>query len=265
MIILGKHFKTILLIIFFLFFLSLNLEIKKHLVRPILKIDKQDSALNLNYNLYHYFNLGNKRLISSALWVATILESDISHYKKRDDSSWMYLRFITISKLDPKFYYNYYFGGLYLSVVKDDIVGASNFYNKGLEIYPNDLPLLKNAAFHFYFEAKDIERSKVLYEKINTLDKKNIHSKFQIAKILTAENSPETAYQLLAETYNSNISENRFIKEKIFEKMNALKTEIDLKCLNQAKSNCSLQDLKGNFYILKNGKYTSKYPNQILK
>jgi len=120
-------------------------------------VSKQDSSINFNNNLYAYLNAGLKRFISSSIWISTILESDVEHYKSKDLNSWMYLRFNSISLLEPQFIENYRFGGVYLSIIKDDIVGASKLYRQGLAVYPDDYSLIKNASFHFYFEAKDVQ------------------------------------------------------------------------------------------------------------
>jgi len=68
-----------------------------HNEKPMMYISKQDQTINFDSTLYRYFNLGLKRLLSSTLWVSTIIESDIEHYKQKDLNSWMYLRFNIIS------------------------------------------------------------------------------------------------------------------------------------------------------------------------
>ena len=66
-------------------------------------------------------------MISSLLWTHTLLFSDYEHYKNDDLDSWMYLRFNTITDLDPRMYEAYNYGGQYLSIVKDDVFGAKKF------------------------------------------------------------------------------------------------------------------------------------------
>ena len=130
-------------LILILIFLSLTSGyLNSILAQPSLKISKQNSAINVNQTFLNIFSLGQKRLISDLLWIATLLESDTDHYKSRDLDSWMYHRFNTIISLDPKFYNAYLYGGQYLGIVKDDLEGAADIYLKGLEQYPNDYDLL---------------------------------------------------------------------------------------------------------------------------
>ena len=244
-----KNYKQqyILPVTFFLFFLASYFG--QQIQKPNIIISKQDSTLNLNNKMIQNFNLGYNRLESSLLWVMTILESDLDHYKAKDLNSWMFLRFATISELEPNFYENYEFGGVYLSIVKDDLFGASIIFNKGLKIFPSDYPLLKNAAFHFFFEAKDYVRSFELSQLIKI--------KFPLKKAfigmitqLEAENGKLEDALLTLDQYQLDFSLDTVIGEKIFLKRYALKAEIDLNCLNVLKNNkCSLTDLKNEPYI----------------
>jgi hypothetical protein len=42
----------------------------------------QDTKRSLNPDFYKIINLGQKRLISSLLWIDTLLNTDHEHYKK---------------------------------------------------------------------------------------------------------------------------------------------------------------------------------------
>ncbi len=88
--------------------------IDRLLIKPKIKVSQQASALNLNNKLINLFNLGQGRLLSSSLWIKTLMDSDLEHYKKDDLNSWMHLRFKTIAEIDPQFYENYIYGGQYL-------------------------------------------------------------------------------------------------------------------------------------------------------
>jgi len=133
--------------------------------QPI-NLSKQETALNINKDLYSILSLGQKRLITDFLWVTTLIESDHEHYKKKDLNSWMYHRFDSLLTLDPRFLSAYQFGGQYLSVIKDDIDGATDIYNRGLEVYPNDYKLNFYGGAHHQIELKDYKRAIELYEKI---------------------------------------------------------------------------------------------------
>ena len=140
-----------LLIILIIIFFAIAGVLNRNIVKPTFVVSKQQSALNINQDFINIFDLGQKRLLSDILWITTLLESDLSHYKGKDLNSWLYLRFLTISTLDPLFLQNYQFGGQYLSIVKDDLVGAKTIFEKGLKAYPNDYNLIFNIAFLYAF------------------------------------------------------------------------------------------------------------------
>jgi hypothetical protein len=119
---------------------------------PILVIDKQEAAHNYNNAFLKNSSMGLTNFLADFFWVKTLLESDIEHYKKDDLNSWMYLRFKSIAHLDPWFYTNYIYGAIYLSVIKDDIKGASEFIQEGLKYYPEDKTLNQFCLFHFTSE-----------------------------------------------------------------------------------------------------------------
>ena len=96
------------------------------------------------------FSMGQKRVLADLIWIATLLESDVEHYKSDDLNSWMYLRFKTLFELDPSFLTGYRFAGKYLSIVKDDLEGAKEIFEQGLANYPQDYQL--NLMLDFYMD-----------------------------------------------------------------------------------------------------------------
>ncbi len=229
--------------------------IKQDLIFPKINISKQDSAININQTFVNLFSAGQKQLLSSLLWVQTILDSDLEHYKKNDSNNWMFLRFNTIVSLDPKFYEAYLYGGQYLSVIKDDDLGAKVIYDKGLNVYPLDYKLNYNAAFHYNFELNDtlmaLERYYILEKhhdltklapKLPSLIKKlkinsirNIDDNIELLK-LSLKDAPE--YSILRTYYQ--------------DRLNNLYITKDLQCLNDKKINtnrCNKIDPFGNRYL----------------
>lgn len=260
----SKQLKTIVLLSTSLAFFSVANIIARKKEPPTIVISKQDSTFNLKNNYWNYVNYGQKRLLSSLYWIATILESDHEHYKQKDLNSWMFLRFKTISELEPMFYQNYKFSGIYLSIVKDDLEGASYMYDKGLSFYPDDYYLLSNAAFHYRFEVKDQEKAYPIFLRLSqnhTLPAALVGS---FAK-LEASNDPQNALIVLSETQKQFTKDNA-IYQKLEEYKNALQVKIDLKCLNEKRSNCNKIDPEGRPYFLKEGKFTTETKIQeILK
>lgn len=244
----GTFFKKQSLTLLTIVFLSVSFVVNKDNEKPFIFISKQESSLNLDNTLLTYFNLGLKRIISSTLWISTILESDIDHYKARDLNSWMYLRFNTISNLEPEFYENYAFGAPYLSIIKDDLEGASLLYKKGLRYYPDDYALLKNAAFHFYFEIKELKTAYELLKRVNQIPG---HSPVMIGAFtrLEAEKGNLKEAYLVLTDMQGKFSPDSPIGKKIYEYRYSIKAEEDLNCLNQGLKNCSLTDLDNTPYV----------------
>jgi tetratricopeptide (TPR) repeat protein len=245
-------------------FILANFFIQK-VEKPILIITKQDSSKNFNPIIYHLISLGNKRFISDIIWIYTLIESDIDHYKTADLNSWMYLRFNTIINLDPNFLEAYQFGGQYLSIIKDDDLGAKDIYDKGLAVYPNDYFLNFNAGFHYYFELDDTKNAIELFEKIKYHPNSPLYLASLIAKIKTGEGKLQEAYELMIEAYNKIPSNNHFFKKSFEDNLQAIKIELDLICLNQKHSKCNVAPPKGYNYILKNGVYTTDKPYKKFK
>lgn len=248
----SKHINNIListLIFVCLFWASKSVQTFQP---PPLFISKQDSSINLNKNIWKYFHLGQKRLISSLYWTATIIESDIQHYNQKDLNSWMFLRFDTIAMLEPKFLTNYTFGGPYLSIVKDDLEGASILYKKGIEQYPNNVSLLKNAAFHFFYEARDFKEAKSVYLRIRKIP--NINPAFlnALARIESNQGNLDQAFLIIKDVYDNFKSKKNPLSEILHDQLYAIRAEIDLKCLNEKQSVCNKIDFNGNKYIKKN-------------
>lgn len=119
----------------------------------------------LNSDFIKIISFGNYRFISSYYWTKTLLDADVEHVKNRE-KSWLFYRFKLIADLDKSFYENYLHGGIYLSIIKDDTLGAEIIFNRGLEVYPNDYRLMYNAAFNYHFQLRDFNSSLVLYQKI---------------------------------------------------------------------------------------------------
>lgn len=228
-------------------FLSANY-LHTSMKKPGLTITKQDSAINLNKNVYRFLHMGNKRLLSDILWIQTLLESDEEHYSKPDLNSWMYHRFSSISLLDPHFYENYLYGGIFLSIVKDDPLGASDILSKGIKYFPEDYRLNYYIAFNYIFELGFNEKGLFHLDKIKDNPKapKNIH---RIADKLRLEVSHN--YEIALEFLKTSFEETKDpkLKEKIKTEIYAVKAERDLKCLNQGDKDCEKLDLEGQPYL----------------
>lgn len=252
--------KEKLLFIIAIFALTMSFIFKRGVHYPQIKVDKQLSKVSVDPVFLTLLSFGQKRMISSLFWIDVLLDADHEHYKNNDLNSWMYLRFLTISKLDPHFYQNYLFGGLYLSVIKDDDLGAKEIYDRGLVLFPESAELLQNAAFHYRFELHDYVGAERLYERLSVHPKVPLYLKSILARLKSHNNDKEGALEILNEIY-LRAPENSKVKERIFESLYALKAEIDLECLNGKNSDkvCPQRDLLNQPYVKDaNGHYQSQ-------
>ncbi|MDO9181764.1 MAG: hypothetical protein Q7U04_05120 [Bacteriovorax sp.] len=252
---LKKHF-ILLAVLFFLFIAN---TINQKFSKPLVILSKQSDTWNLNDEMVLRFNLGFKRLESSYLWISTILESDIEHYKDKNLNSWMFLRFNSISKLDPQFYENYAFGGPYLSIVKDDLEGASVIYDKGLLQFPNDFSLLRDAGFHYHFELGNYSKSYAIYSRLKNHKLSNPVIISNLARLEIEKGNPQLAFNLLLTQLKSIKDKDSFLAQKIKSHLYSIKAEMDLTCLNMFLKNCSVKDFYGKKYIYKNNIFAAAY------
>jgi tetratricopeptide (TPR) repeat protein len=254
----GKYyFKTNSILItlasgFFLSSIYLN-----HITEPPkFEVSKQLSAINIKNTFIRLFAIGNKRLISNVLWTQTLLESDLEHYNKRDLNSWMYLRFSAIADLEPNFYQNYHYGGLFLGIVKDDLEGAVDLYERGLKIFPNDYWLRYNAGFTYYFEMGDFKKGYFHLRQLLNHPEAPEFIKFIIHK-LKFENDKDFESAIVLLKHNLSITRDPIIQKKLKAELYALTAEKDLLCLNSKLKNCSLRDIDGKPYIFRDGKWVA--------
>lgn len=258
--IIGKYKKNqMILVIASIIFFSIShlLNLKTNV--PIIEINKQDTALNIKPLFLTAFSFGNKRLFSDIIWIQTLIESDLEHYKAKDLNNWLYLRFNTISHLDPLFYENYLYGGQYLSIIKDDMGAASSIYEKGLLIYPLDYALNYNAGLNYYYEMGNYKKGLEKLEQIKNHPKApdflaSIVNKLQL------ELSFDYSAALLFLKERLRTAKDELVMNRLKQDIYAIKAERDLECLNSSKNNCERFDYNDQPYIFKNNKYHSAQP-----
>lgn len=240
----NNYFILIAALVFYL----IAINIHKNSPKPSLEVSKQDSAINISQDFLKFISLGNKRLLADLLWIQTLLESDLVKYQGNDLNSWMYLRFRSIAELDPKFYENYLYGGMLLSIVKDDLEGAADLYTRGLKIYPGDYKLNYNAGFNYYFEMGNFEKGLFHLEQVIDHPQSPGALKFIINK-LRFEKSGDYNSALAFIQYNLANNKDPVLETKLRADLYALKAERDLDCLNRGNLNCERFDSEGEPYL----------------
>lgn len=247
------------LIFFALLFFTAALYFHYNSPRPTFDIEMQDSAVNINKNLLRIFSVGNKRTISNILWVQTLMQSDEAHYQGQAGENWMYRRFETIAELDPLFYQNYRWGGMYLSIIKNDMEAASAIFDKGLQHYPDDYELNYRQGFNHYFELGDFEKGLHYLNRIADHPKTPLSIKLIINK-LRFETSANYDFALNYLWYNIQNEKDPVLLNKLHQDYYALKAERDLNCLNEGKRNCDVRDAEGRPYLQTNDGWKAARP-----
>jgi tetratricopeptide (TPR) repeat protein len=160
----------------------------------------------------------------------------------------MYLRFKAIASLDPHFYYNYLWGGMYLSIIKDDMTAAADIFDSGLKYYPNDYELNYRQGFNYYFELGEFEKGLSYLSKIENNPKMPLSIKLIVNK-LRFETTLNFDLALNYLYHNIQNEKDPVLQNKLVNDFYALKAERDLNCLNNQKENCDYRDAEGKSYL----------------
>lgn len=246
-----KSFFPYLLISLMVSVMMLQFKLASTANLPALKISAQDSALNINHQLINTIHLGQKRLIASLIWIETLMNSDLEHYNNDDLNSWMYHRFNALIELDPNFYEVYRYGGQYLSIVKDDEIGAEDIYRRGLEVFPDDFWLNFHAGFHYFFEMDRPRQAIPFFEKIAFTTEGSQNAPYLPSLITKMKvNVLGVSEELFAMTYNAYIQSppTSPISQRLFSALYAIRCQLDLDCINSKKGACRQKDLNGDLY-----------------
>ena len=231
---------------------------QRYLEKPTIEVSAEKTSIKLDPDIVRITSASQKRFLSKLLWVKTLIGSDTEKVNK-SKSSWMFFNFKSIHFLDPYFLSNYIFGGLYLSVVKDDLFGASYLYDKGTEIYPDHFHLNYYGGIHYLFEIGDKEKALKYLNRIKNHPKVPPYFESLLARLHAESNDLRVSYNLLSNALkNKNLT--TILRDKFKKSLYSIKAEFDLTCLNdpKPKRKCSPTDYKGNQYIKINGKFKAQ-------
>ncbi|MCB0419755.1 MAG: hypothetical protein KDD61_02095 [Bdellovibrionales bacterium] len=120
-----------------------------------------------------HITLGYNDITADALWLRLIQDYDVCDQKrgKKGQSQidpdriyncqmgWVYNMLDVITHLAPRFRMPYATGATVLSVVVDDIVGATKIFDKAIMQFPKDWSIHYRAAYHYLFENGDKEKA----------------------------------------------------------------------------------------------------------
>ncbi|MBE8221942.1 MAG: hypothetical protein HAW60_04345 [Bdellovibrionales bacterium] len=102
------------------------------------------------------FSFGYADYYADILWLRLIQDIDFCEKgKNKCSQGWAYKMLDTITELSPKFRSAHSSGALTLSVLVNDIAGATKIFHKAIKQFPDDWEVLYRAAYHFLLEEKD--------------------------------------------------------------------------------------------------------------
>lgn len=81
------------------------------------------------------------------------------------DNSWSFKMLDTVTKLAPKFAMPYLTGAVSLSILVEDFEGATVIFNRAIDNFPNEWPILYRAAYHFLYDKKDLPKAAELMDR----------------------------------------------------------------------------------------------------
>lgn len=106
-----------------------------------------------------HFTFGYKEVVADSLWIRAIQDFDFCSQKvnERDcvAKSWLYHMIHQITELSPQFRMPYATGALALTILINDYEGATKIFDKAVQQFPTDWPILGRAAYHALYEESD--------------------------------------------------------------------------------------------------------------
>lgn len=168
--------------------------------------------------------LGSRLLVADMIWIDLLLKADHRHEGKPFTS--MYEAAKTMLILDPTNYYAYYLVGLYLSVIKDDIKGATDILregakqlelNKGAYTRPEAWKVFFMLGYNLIFEEMETEEGSIWVQKAAALPQSPKYVKDLGKKVSTTHGKYEVASHVLADFYRKleDPEQKKIVEEKM--------------------------------------------------
>lgn len=220
-------------------------------------INRQYHSLSPDASLTRFINAGHNRAMADFLWVHTLMESDLDHYKNGDLGSWIYLRLREIVIFDKKFWEAYYYGSEYLMIVKNDLHGAQDLLEKGLKIYPDDFGLNFKMGYLLAIELRKPQEAYPFFYKVRNDPHRPLIFDSLLSKLAFSNLSPEDTMGLIRESLKKH-SPDSPIYQRLNLQLYSIQAQIDLDCLNEERKGCNLVDLDGNPYVQAKDGWTAK-------
>lgn len=126
-------------------------------------------SMNLPPPPITHLTFGFSQQIADQFWLRAIQDFDYCEKKIAENTcrnqGWLYQMLDLITELAPDFRMPHAAGPLALTVIISDIEGASKLFDKAVQNFPTDWPILYRAAYQALLEEKNKEKAaKLLYQ-----------------------------------------------------------------------------------------------------
>jgi hypothetical protein len=116
-----------------------------------------------------YFSAGFQANIADLLWLRAVQDMDYCEQLIAKNicvnNGWLFQMLDSITNLAADFRMPFAVGPLSLSVIVNDIRGASKIFDKAVLAFPADWKILSRAAYHALYEENDRKKAALLYLK----------------------------------------------------------------------------------------------------
>jgi len=107
-------------------------------------------------------------MIADMLWLQYLQDADYCGPQKTCEMGWAYQMLLSIHDLAPKFRIPMAVGPMNLTILSDDIKGASALYDLAVQSFPNDWPILYRAAYHYIYDVNEPSKAAEYLERAAT-------------------------------------------------------------------------------------------------
>ena len=106
-----------------------------------------------------HLTFGAKEQVADSLWLRAVQDFDYCEqptgHLQCISHGWLFHLLDILTNLSPHFHVAYAMGGLALTVIVNDIAGASIIFDKGVKAFPHDWVILSRAAYQAIYEEKN--------------------------------------------------------------------------------------------------------------
>jgi hypothetical protein len=165
-------------------------------------------------------SFGYSRMMSSLLWLRFLQQTPPKKVEP-DEVSWIYRDLDAVTEIDPDFFPAYEMGGIFLSVITEDKVGAERILLKGTRRFPERWRIRAYLAYHYQVELQKIDLAYEQYKAGARLPGAPPILGIRAASLLSARGQKEEGIRFLEDMLKD--TKDPAFRERIQERISKLK------------------------------------------